>query len=316
MDLERLAGIPARMDAGHARHLRASVDQLLTQEQQLGGAALVDDALRQYRQARRVLDGADYDERTGVELMSAVGALAVCVGWLCYDGGDQTLSRQLYSDAVLLADQAGDDALGVQVRATMALQSANLSRVGLPGMALEAVRLARRSAELAGRSPSARLHALIAAREALACAALGDRLGYRSAITRAWRELDRGPSVADPVWLRFVNVSEITVHEAKGRLYLGDPTAAAELYRASLEDPELPPRNRVNYHAQLAAALARAGDAAGALREGLAVLPTLEGPVASPRTLLELMPVRSAAQTAGAEEFCVRFDQAARGTAV
>jgi transcriptional regulator with XRE-family HTH domain len=316
VDFERLAAIPARMNAAHVRYLWASVDRLYAQDQELGGAALVHDALRQYHRTRRILDEADYDERTGAEMMSAAGELAVCVGWLSYDGGDQRLSRQLYSEALLLADQAGDDALGAHVRQNMALQSVQLSLTGAPGMAREAVRLSRRSAELAGRNPSARLHALIAGREAIACAALGDAVGYRGAITRAWRELDRGLGADDPVWLHFVNASEITVHEAKGRAYLDDPSAAAGLFRESLRDPGLLPRNRANYRAQLAAALVRGGDTIGGVHEGLAVLSALEGAVASPRTLWELVTVRSAAERARADEFCARFDHAARSSAI
>ena len=79
-----------------------------------------------------------------------------------------------------------------------------------------------------------------------------------------------------------------------------------------MEDASLSHRNRACYHSQLAATLARCGDITGALSEGLAVLPTLEGQVASLRTLRELRPVRSAAEQAGEEEFCARFDAAAR----
>jgi hypothetical protein len=95
-----------------------------------------------------------------------------------------------------------------------------------------------------------------------------------------------------------------------------NPALAAGLYRESLADPGLTPRNRANYRAQLAAALAHQGDVAEAVHEGLAVLPALEGTVASPRTLRELRPVRSVAETAGAQEFCARFDEAARGSAM
>ena len=70
----------------------------------------------------------------------------------------------------------------------------------------------------------------------------------------------------------------------------------------------------MNYRAQLAAALAGTGDTAAAISQGVAVLPALETDVASPRTLRELAPVRAAAEQAGDEEFCVRFDQASRGT--
>ena len=73
-------------------------------------------------------------------------------------------------------------------------------------------------------------------------------------------------------------------------------------------------RNRASYHAQFAAALAISGDAARAVDEGLAVLPALEEKVASPRVLRDLRPVRPAAEQVGADEFCVRFDKAARAS--
>jgi hypothetical protein len=76
-----------------------------------------------------------------------------------------------------------------------------------------------------------------------------------------------------------------------------------------------PTARPVNYQAQLAAALAASGDHAAAVSEGLTVLPALETDVASPRTLQELAPVRAAAEQAGDEEFCARYDQASRGTA-
>ena len=96
-------------------------------------------------------------------------------------------------------------------------------------------------------------------------------------------------------------------------MYLGAPEAAVRLYEQSLADDRLSPRNRVNYRAQLAAALAATGDKAAAVSEGLAVLPALETNVASPRTLRELAPVRAAAEQTGDEEFCVRYDQASGG---
>jgi hypothetical protein len=98
-----------------------------------------------------------------------------------------------------------------------------------------------RAADLARRSPWPRLHALLASREAIAHAALGDDHGYKTAITRSWRELDRGTSDDDPMWLRFVKPAEVSVAEAKGQMILGHPARAAELYRAGLDEPDLSP---------------------------------------------------------------------------
>ena len=306
--------IPGRVDVAHVRYLRATVDRLYARDQQAGGGALVKGALRQMHRIERMLEEASYAEATGRELMTAGGQLAVATGWVAYDGGRQGLARQLYAQALLLAGQADDELLSVMAMEKMALQQVHLARAGQrPGLAREAVRLATRAADLARRSPWPRLHALLASREAIARAALGDSQGYRCAITRSWRELDRGMDEADPLWLRFVGPAELRVAEAKGRRYLADPAAAAGLYRASLAEPGLSPRNQANYRAQLAAALADSGDVTAAVAEGLAVLPALEGQVTSLRTLHELQPVRAAAGDAGdAAEFRGRFDAAAR----
>lgn len=305
-----VAAIPIKVDPAHIRDLRASVNELYAKDQHFGGAALAGAALGQYRLVRQMLDEADYDASIGRQLMSIAGELAVCVGWLSYDGDEQARSRKLYSDAFLLANQAGDTGLTVRAIEKMSLQSTQLAnKRSSRGFAREAVRLSTRAIELARHDASPRLHALLAGREAIAHAAAGDRNGFDTAIIRAKRDIDRTGFVEDQaVWLRFATASEITVHEAKGRSYLGDQDAASHLYRASLEEPGLSPRNRVNYRAQLAAALAARGDAAEAISEGLAVLPALEGQVTSPRTVAELRPVRQAAQNRKNDEFCDRYD--------
>jgi hypothetical protein len=192
----------------------------------------------------------------------------------------------------------------------MSLQSTQLaSKRSHRGFAREAVRLSARAVELARYDASPRLHALLAGREAIAHAATGDSHGFDAAIIRAKREIDRTGSAEDEaIWLRFATASEITVHEAKGRSYLGDLDTASTLYRASLHEPGLSPRNRANYHAQLAATLAARGDAAEAISEGLTVLPALESQVASPRTIAELRRVRQVAQDRKDDEFCARYD--------
>lgn len=303
--------IPTKVDSAHVRYLHSSVEKLWTKDEILGGGALVRDGLRLYHRARRMLDEADYSEATGRQLMSAAGELAVCVGWLAYDADNQNLARELYTEACLLADQSGDDGLAIIAMEKMSLQSAYLAhKEGLPGRAREAVRLSARATELARHDPSPQLHALLASREAVAHAAVGDHRGFTFAITRAWREVDRGFADDAPVWLRFVDSSEITALEGRGRSYLGDPCTAAALYQRSLE-ATLSPRGSAIYRAGLAAALAASGDVTGAVAEGMIVLPALNtGGVMSPRTLARLRPVRqAAARDRRGEDFCAHYDQ-------
>lgn len=304
--------LPAKVDLTHVRYLRTSVERLYAQDQMLGGGALTRDGLRLYYRARRMLDESDYDDVTARQLISAAGELAVCVGWLCYDANDQALARALYSEARLLADQSGDHGLSVRAMEKMSLQLVAVAREEKrSGPAREAVRLSRRAVELARNDSCPELHALLAAREAIAHAAVGDRDEFNIAMTRAWREMDRRTSHDESAWLQFVNMSEIGVHEAKGRSYLGDPGSAAELYRRSL-DANLSMRNNANYRAQLAAALAASGDLPAAVAEGMAVLPRFsDRSIVSPRTVSELRTVREgASHDRSFRVFCARYDQA------
>jgi Helix-turn-helix domain len=304
--------VPTQVTPTHIQYLRSCSDTLCRQEQIVGGAGVLRQSLRAWQRARRMLEEGSYSDQTGRELMSAAGDLAIRAGWASYDSGDQRgLARQLYTEALLLlAGHAGDDALAVHVLENMTLQSLNLARAGRPGLAREAIKFSERAAELARRDPAPRLHALIAAREAVAYSLLGDSHGFRATIGRAWRELERGHGKDDPLWLRFMGPAEAKTHEARGLAFLSEAETAVELCQGSLQDPGLAPRNRAFYHAQLASTLAACGDATSAVSEGLSVLPALESQVASLRTLRELSPVRSAAGQIGAEEFCERFDQA------
>lgn len=305
--------VPSRVEGAHVRYLQASVDKLYLRDQHIGGATLARDGLRQYYRTRRMLEECDFSEDVGRSLLVASGQLATATGWLAYDAGAQPLARDLYAQALLLAQEADDTQLTIMVLEKMTLQSVFLARTDQrPGLAREAVRTSGRASELARHDRTPRLHALLAAREAIAYAALGDEAGYRSSIARAHRELDAGLNVDDPTWLRFVVPAELQVAEAKGRIYLGDPAAAVSLYEESLAGDDLSPRNRLNYRAQLAAAFARGGEAEAAVNEGMAVLPGLEEQVASPRTLAELRPVRLAAEQLGNDEFCARWDAATR----
>jgi transcriptional regulator with XRE-family HTH domain len=303
--------VPTKVDSAHVRYLHSAAEKLYTEDQSVGGGALARDGLRLYHRARRMLDEADYNEAIGRQLMSAVGELAVCVGWLAYDANDQSLARQLYSDALLVAGQSGDDGLAIRAMEKMSLQAVCVAqKEGLSGNVREAVRLSGRAGELARHDPCPQLHALLASRAAIAHAAAGDKQGFTTAISRAWREVDRGFVKEAPVWLRFVNSSEIEVQEARGRLFLGEPVAAVALFRRSLA-AAFSERNSVAQRAQLAAALVASGDTVGAVAEGMVVLPELDkGGIMSPRTLDMLQPVRRAAvANRTGEDFCSYYDR-------
>ena len=83
-------------------------------------------------------------------------------------------------------------------------------------LARQGLLLADRASDAARYESVPRVHALIALRRAYAASVLGDGAAFRAAITRAHRELDRGPADADPEWVQFVTPAEISGAEAGG----------------------------------------------------------------------------------------------------
>ncbi|GLX05728.1 helix-turn-helix transcriptional regulator [Microbispora sp. NBRC 16548] len=306
---------PERVDRAHVRYLQAVLSRLRNQDRTIGGAGLLRQAMKTFTRARAMLDESDYTDQVGRQLLVTTADLGIVTAWLAYDSGNQPLARTLYGQAALLAGSSGDTELIVHVYVNMAQQATHLARItGRRGTAREALRFADRAADAARHARSATLHALIALRQALAHAQLDDEIAFRAAICRARNELDRGTYDTDHPWSTFVTQSEITGYEAMGRIALGDPERAARLYRSVLSDPARSPRDLAYYRARLAAATSAAGDHRTAIEEGTQLLPDLGERLTSVRVLNELRPVRHEAEGFD-EEFCERFDQAARALA-
>jgi transcriptional regulator with XRE-family HTH domain len=302
-----------RVTAAHVRYLQSCADSLWQRDQAVGGAATLKQALRHWQRARRMLDESAYPEDVGRELVGVTGALATCAGWLAFDAGNIPLARRMSSEALATAGSTDRPELTAQILTQLSMISSFAARTGPSrGPAREALRLADQAAEVARCVSMPRLHTHIALRHAYAASLLGDEPAFRAAIAQARRELDRGPGACDPHWIQCVDESEIAGYEARGLVSLGDLDVGTALYQKSLVSLDLSPRNRACGHAQFAAMLADGGDMTDALDEGGAVLTSLRGGVSSVRTLIELRPVRVAAERAKAEEFCARFDAAER----
>jgi transcriptional regulator with XRE-family HTH domain len=305
------------VSSSHLRYWRACTDALYARDRAVGGTVLLAPALQQWQRVRLALSAVPAGE-PGRQLAVVAGELALCTGWIALDGGRLPLAQPLYKEARELAVAAGDAVLAVHALTNQSMLCAELARTG-PSRepARQALRLAYQAADEGRYIPVPRLHALIALRHASAASLLGDKAAFQAAIAVARRELDRGPRGGDPPqWLRFVSETEITGVEARGYLNLGEASRSALLYRKVLAS-RLSPRNRASYGAGLADALLRQGARQDAVAAAMEVLPSLEGGVTSMRCLSRLRLVRQAAGgTAGAEQFCERFDAAERALAL
>jgi transcriptional regulator with XRE-family HTH domain len=307
---------PDRVDSAHVRYLRNSLEQLRSGFRSAGGGTVLDAAVRQFAWARSLLENSSYTEADGGHLLEVAAELGEVAGWAAYDANRQNLARRIYTEAELLAGCTDRVGVRVHLYTNLAQQSTYLATsTGRRGLARESLRFADRAAAIARHEPSPRMHALIALRKARAFAELGDKSAFRSAITMARRELDRGTDETDTTWA-FVTPSEITGQEGLGYQALarvrGEKLGQVpDLYRAVIDDPNRSPRDHVFYRARLAGALLEQGDIRHAISEAAAVLPE-NSQVISARSLRELRPLRAAAERISAEEFCVRYDAAMR----
>ncbi|GAB2833366.1 hypothetical protein GCM10022221_35310 [Actinocorallia aurea] len=300
---------PARVDQGHLRYLHACLNRLRTADATAGGSGVLREAIATYRRAYAMLDDSDYTEQVGQELLAVTADLAILAGWLAYDSDDQYLARTLYEKADHLAAASGVASIQVHAAVNLAQQASHLAAAtGKRGYAREALRFGDRAAEAARYETPSSLHALIALRQALVHARLGDRMAHEKCIGRARRALehDRGEPLP---WTRFVTHSEITGYEALGAEALDEPDRSLSLYRDVLSDDNRSPRDRAVYRAYLAGALCTAGDVTLAVSQGTQVLTALGASIGSARVLRTLAPLRSASND---EEFATRFDAAAR----
>jgi DNA-binding XRE family transcriptional regulator len=308
---------PPRVSSSHLRYWHACADALYVRDRVVGGTALLQPALRQWQRVRQAVR-APGRGGTDRQLLVTAGDLALCAGWIALDGGCLPLAQSLYAEAGQLAASAGDTLLTVHTLTNSSMLRAEMARTG-PSRepARQALRLACEAAEEGRYLPVPRLHALIGLRHASAASLLGDKAAFGSAITRARRELDRGPRDDDPPqWLRFVGETEITGVEARGYLNLGEASHSVLLYRRVLDDGGLSARNRASYGAGLADALLKQGARQDAVTAAMDALLAIEAGVTSIRCLNRLRLVRAAAgTTVGAEEFCARFDAAERALA-
>jgi len=311
--------VPSRVTSAHIRYLQVSVDTLYRQDRVVGGAAVLLAGLRSWQRARRMLTESGKTDTIKQQLIAVTAELGVCAGWVALSAGNHALARRLYGQAQVLAgeieikDHDVKRVLTAHVLTNSSMLASYVAKeVGQDrNPARAGVQLSCQAADLARREHAPRLCALIAARHARAASLLGDKAAFRSAITRARRELDRSPQASEPEWTRFVDEAEITGSEAAGYVNLGEFASGEKLLHRVL-DGSLSPRGQAAYGAELAMSLLGQGASQEPIDAGLTVLSILDDGVTSGLALRKLRPVRVAARRADNEEFCARYDAVER----
>jgi hypothetical protein len=123
----------------------------------------------------------------------------------------------------------------------------------------DVIGLAQSAAKITGASPA--MLSLLAAREAMGHATLGNDAASASALGRAQRLLDRGRPDNEPRWLHFWGPGDLAIHEMHAARLSGRMPAAERAAQEAVASvgPIAAPRNHAIYVAHLGNSSARVG---------------------------------------------------------
>jgi hypothetical protein len=200
-----------------------------------------------------------YTAEVGRPLFAAAAETTLLAGWMAYDLEQHAIAQRYLIQALRLAQEGGDDALGGEVLAAMSCQAAYL------GEGADAVDMARCAALAARRASCAALESECLATEAHGHALSGSPRSCADALARAHRALD-ADSGERPVWLAYFDGAYLAAKQGRALLDAGDAAEAAAAMRASLGMQPGYERGRAFNLTVLASALVERGE----LEEGCA----------------------------------------------
>lgn len=226
--------VPAAFEVGpsdqpvtsdYVDELRAGIAHLVQLDGRHGGAELVPMAARMFQDASVWLAAGKFSPALEADFTATVAELGEVAGWLAFDAMRHGEARRLNSQALHLARLAGDTSMELFVLGNMALLA---QETGRSREALRIVELMERF------SPSPRVRVMTTLRRARAAAALGDERAVEL-MHRAKAEVDSSLRTTDPEWAWWVDLRELTVHEAGVLRAIGRPELAVDRYAAALE---------------------------------------------------------------------------------
>jgi transcriptional regulator with XRE-family HTH domain len=234
----------------------SALGRVHTIEGTLGGGVVYELTAGMASQLRGALATATYSAAVGRSLRQVSAAIMIQAGWQAFDAGRPNVARRWWLETLDLCDtesDAGQWRFGAL--AALALEASKS-----PGRGQEVVELTQLAAQVRGASPA--MLSLIAARESLGHAWLGDQAGVTGALDRASRLLDQTRIDQEPQEMRFWGPSDLACHEMIAARNMGCGSIAVRAARQAvhLSDPVEMPRNHALYLAYLGNSLARVGE--------------------------------------------------------
>ncbi|MEV1318397.1 hypothetical protein AB0J14_20210 [Micromonospora arborensis] len=261
------AEVPRNIGMDQVRLASSLVQDFRRADAAAGADQLCDVAIQAHARLSAWAAKANYSREVGDALQSALADLGIQAAWLATDAERRPQARPYLNEAITRARIADDPRMEVQALTQLSM----LLRESQPGESLHCAEAALR---VSARWATPRLTTLLHLRRAHTYAVLTDASGFSREMTKARRELERGPHEDDPGFVDFVNEQEVNGIQGLSYLALGRPDRAAQSFRAIIANPSPGHRrNRVYYTVYLSEAAYQQGDINGAARIALDVLP-------------------------------------------
>ncbi|MER8234752.1 transcriptional regulator [Streptomyces sp. NPDC094049] len=189
-----------------------------------------------------------YSDAVRHALCAASAEQTYLLGWMAYDDGEHGTAQRFLIQALRLAEESNDAALGAHILAGMADQAT------LTGNPEEGRRLAQAGRQGLAKVDSPACLADLWALEARALALLGEKNATARAIVQSELAFGRVEHVTEPAWAKFIDAAYLHGEHANAFRDLGQADTAAEHARESIQHARN--QNRARRGAMSQAALA------------------------------------------------------------
>ncbi|MBF6298517.1 transcriptional regulator [Nocardia amamiensis] len=248
-----------------------------------------------------------HSEEVRLALYSAAAEQTYLLGWMAFDNGEHGAAQRYLIQALRLAEESRDTALGAHVLAGMADQATLL------GHPHEGRRLAQAGRQGLSKVNAPACLADLWTLEARALAAMGDKSGVAHAINAAERAFAVVESDREPEWARFIDQAYICGEWANAFRDLGQPDEAEPHARRSIAYARTQNRARRGAlsHAALAVVHMQKRDLEAAHAAGVRTL-DLSRRVKSSRSVEAVRDVQQRMMAFGAHPLVADFNERAR----
>ncbi|MDQ1289840.1 MAG: hypothetical protein QG622_3406 [Actinomycetota bacterium] len=215
------------IDIAVVEQLESMVLRLRHLDDEIGGADLLP-VVSQRHQRMAVLLAGTYTSAVGRRLHAAAADLGHLLGWLAFDTGQHPLAQRQWIAALHAAHSADDPLIGANILAGLAMQAYAMNRPH------DGLSLAQTAEQGLPASSSTRVRSMIACRQAVAAAKIGDAITSGRALNRAEDLLDHDdPHI--PAWLYYYGHADEELHAGTAWLALNEPHRAEHAFQNALE---------------------------------------------------------------------------------